>query len=143
MKWSESCSVMSYSDPMDYSLPGSSTYGILQARILEWVAISSSKGSSWPRDQTWVSCVAGRFFTVWATKEALVNFRSSLLFIWHECIYISFYGLHSSLCWLEIYEYISILNLIAIYVHGYTFKHIGILSCFFFSFRIKTNIKIL
>ena len=44
--------------------------GILQARILEWVAIPFSKGSSWPRDQTWVSCIAGRFFTVWAIREA-------------------------------------------------------------------------
>ena len=52
------------------SQPGSSVCGILQARILEWVAIPFSKGSSWPRDQTWVSCIAGRFFTVWAIREA-------------------------------------------------------------------------
>ena len=51
-------------DPMDCSLPGSSVCGILQARILEWVAISSSRGSSPPRDQTWVSCIVGRFFTI-------------------------------------------------------------------------------
>ena len=50
-------------DPMDYSPPGSSTHGIFQARILKWVAISSSRGSSQPRDQTWVSCIAGGFFT--------------------------------------------------------------------------------
>jgi len=42
----------------------------LQAKILEWVAISFSRGSSWPRGRTWVSCIAGRFFTVWATREA-------------------------------------------------------------------------
>ena len=53
-------------DPMDYILPGSSVHGILQARILEWVAIPFCRGSSWPRDQTWVSCIAGRFFTIWA-----------------------------------------------------------------------------
>ena len=47
-----------------------SVHGVLQARILEWVAISFSKGSDRPRDWTWVSCVAGRFFTVWATREA-------------------------------------------------------------------------
>ena len=52
--------------PMDCSLPGSSLHGILQARILEWVAISSSKGSSWPRDWTPVSCI-GSLFTVCAT----------------------------------------------------------------------------
>ena len=51
-------------DPMDYSLPGSSVHGILQARIQEWVAILLSRGSSQPRDQTWVSCIAGRFFTI-------------------------------------------------------------------------------
>ena len=48
-----SCSVMSLCDPLDCSLPGSSVHGILLARILEWVAISSSRGSSQPRDQTW------------------------------------------------------------------------------------------
>ena len=44
--------------------------GILQARILEWVAIPFSGESSWPRDQTQVSCIAGRFFTIWATRDA-------------------------------------------------------------------------
>ena len=44
--------------------------GILQARILEWVAMPFSRGSSQPRDQTQVSCTAGRFFTIWATREA-------------------------------------------------------------------------
>ena len=58
-------SVMSDSyDSMDYSPPGSSGHGILQARILEWVAIPFSRGSSQPRDQTSVSHIAGRFFTV-------------------------------------------------------------------------------
>ena len=51
--------------------PGSSVPETLQARILEWAAIPFSRGSSWPRDQTQVSCIAGRFFTIWATKEAL------------------------------------------------------------------------
>ena len=54
---------------MDYNLPGSLVYGILQARILEWVAISFSRGSSQPRDRTWVSHMAGRFFIFWATGE--------------------------------------------------------------------------
>ena len=51
-------------DPTGCSPPGSSVQGILQARILEWVAISFSKGSSLPRDQTQVSCPAGRFFII-------------------------------------------------------------------------------
>ena len=50
-------------DPMSCSLLGSSVQGILQARIPEWVSISFSRGSSRPRDQTWVSSTAGRFFT--------------------------------------------------------------------------------
>ena len=56
---------------MDYSPPGSSVHGVLQARILEWVNIPFSRESSWPRVQTWVSHMAGRFFTIWATREAL------------------------------------------------------------------------
>ena len=68
-----SCSVLSDScDPMGYSLSGPSVHGILQARILEWVAIPFSRGSSWPRDWTQFSHITGRFFTVWATRQALV-----------------------------------------------------------------------
>ena len=66
-------------DPIDCSLPGSSVHGFLQARILEWVAIPFSRGSTWPRDWTWVSCIAGRFFTVWATREALVSHMCKFL----------------------------------------------------------------
>ena len=54
-------------DPMDCSLPGSSVYGILQARILESVAIPFSRESSWPRDQTQLFCPEGSFFTIWDT----------------------------------------------------------------------------
>ena len=56
---------------MNCSLSGSSVHGILQGRILEWVFIPFSRGSSRPRDRTWVSCTAGRFFTIWATRETL------------------------------------------------------------------------
>ena len=56
-------------DPMDCSLPGSSVHGILQARILEWVAISFARGSSQPWDQTRVSRIVGRCITVWAKIE--------------------------------------------------------------------------
>ena len=54
-------------DPVACSPPGSSVHGNFQARILEWVAISFSRGSSQPRDRTWDSLTTGRFFTVWAT----------------------------------------------------------------------------
>ena len=57
--------------PVGYcSASGSFVYGISQARVLECVASPFSRGSSWPRDQTQVSCIAGRFFTVWTTTEA-------------------------------------------------------------------------
>ena len=56
-------------DPMDCRLPGSSVHGIFQAGILERVVRPFSRGSSKPRDQTWVSCITGRFFTIWATWE--------------------------------------------------------------------------
>ena len=54
---------------MDYSLPSSSVHGILQARILEWFAVSFSRGSSQPRNWTQVSCTAGRLFTDWTIRE--------------------------------------------------------------------------
>ena len=59
-------------DPMGCIPPGSTIHGISQARILEWVAISFSRRYSWPRDQTQVSCIAGGFCTIWASKESLV-----------------------------------------------------------------------
>ena len=56
---------------LDYIPPGSFVCGILQARILEWISIPFSRGSSWPRGQTKVSCIAGRFLTVWAMHLSL------------------------------------------------------------------------
>ena len=60
----QSCLMLCH--PVDCSPPGFSVHGVLQARIVEWVPILFSRGFSWPR----VSCIAGRFFTIWATKEA-------------------------------------------------------------------------
>ena len=74
LKWSEvaqSCPALC--DPMDCSPPGSFVHGILQARTLEWGAISFSRGSSRPRDRTQVSHIAGRFFNLWATREAHIK----------------------------------------------------------------------
>ena len=68
VKWSCS-SCLALCDPMDCSLAGSSIHGIFQAIVLEWVAISFSRGSSWPRDGTQVSHIVDRCFTVWATSE--------------------------------------------------------------------------
>ena len=62
----QSCLTLCYA--RDYSPPSSSVHGILQARILEWVAIPFSRGPSQPRDRTQVSCMAGRFFIIWTTR---------------------------------------------------------------------------
>ena len=80
-KHNEVCSLQNFSfslvakvcptfDSMDCNLPGSSVHGILQARTLEWIAITFSRRPFQPRDQTRFSCTAGRFFTDWATREA-------------------------------------------------------------------------
>ena len=73
-KKKESLATQSYlalCNPMDCSLAGSSVHGIFQARVLEWVAVSFSRGSFWPRDRTRVSHIVGRRFTIWATREVL------------------------------------------------------------------------
>ena len=72
-------SCLTLCDPMDYSPPVSSVHGIFQARILEWVAISYSRGSSQHRDGIRVSCTSGRFFTVSATREASYSYDPALL----------------------------------------------------------------
>ena len=66
-------------DLMNCSLPGFSGHGILQARILVWIAIFFSRGSFWPRDQTWISRIAGRFFTIWAIGKSSPYLGSTLL----------------------------------------------------------------
>ena len=73
--WMSSCCMSSkvISDSANYKPPGSSVHGILQARILEWVAIPFSRGSSQCRGWTWVSCIAGRFFIIWDTGEAWIS----------------------------------------------------------------------
>ena len=74
MKWSEgvsrsACPILC--NPVDCSPPGSSDHGILQATILEWVALPSSRGSPWPREPSYlVSYTAGNFFIIWATRES-------------------------------------------------------------------------
>ena len=65
---------------MDYSLPGSSVHRIFQARILEWVAISFSRGSSRPRDQTQISYTAGGFFTTEPPEKSSITTISSVQF---------------------------------------------------------------
>ena len=66
-------------NPMDWSLPGFPVHGISQARILEWVAISFSRGSSAPRDGIWVSCIVDRLFPIWATAFVFHLFVNNIL----------------------------------------------------------------
>ena len=75
---------------MDCSPPSSYVHGILQARIVEWVAIPFSRGSFQPRDRTWVSLTAGRFFMVWATRIALygANYFTVLYWFCHTSTWI-------------------------------------------------------
>ena len=81
VRMAQSC--LTLCDPMDYSLPGSSVHGILQARTLEWFAMPFSRRSSQPRDWAWVSCTAGRLFTIGATRETPVVLA---------CFYFSLYN---------------------------------------------------
>ena len=67
---------LTFCDPVDYSPTGSSLHGILQARILEWVAMSFSRGSSRPADRTHISCIGSRILHCWATWEALMGVSS-------------------------------------------------------------------
>ena len=73
VKWIEVAQLcLTLCDPMDCSLSGSSVHGIFQARVLEWIAITFSRGSSQPRTWTRVSHIAGKHFTVWATRETYI-----------------------------------------------------------------------
>ena len=75
-------------DPTDCSLPGSSVHGIFQAIVLEWLAISFSRGSSWPRDRTQFTHIVDRCFIIWATREVqstnnfLISFLNSFRVCW-------------------------------------------------------------
>ena len=78
LEWSgvvQSC--LTLCDPMDCSLPGSSVSGIFQATVLEWFAISFPRGSSQPRDWTWVSRIVDRRFTIWATSLGDIKTRAN------------------------------------------------------------------
>ena len=79
---------------MDCSPPGSFVHRILQARILEWTAIPFSRGSSQPRDQTLVSCTAGRFFTIWAMgKSCILGVASNVVPKFLDTLPINKWGL--------------------------------------------------
>ena len=81
--------------PMDCSLPGSSVHEFLQARILEWIVISSSRQSSWPRDETQVFCIVSRFFTIWTTREAETSLLAKVYIIKAMAFLVVMYGYES------------------------------------------------
>ena len=96
VKWSEfaqSCPTLC--DPMECSLPGFSVHGIFKAIVLEWIAISFSRGSSQPRDWTQVSRIVDRCFTVWATREVPGKKRKRDLLnrFWGRILQVSYRGL--------------------------------------------------
>ena len=92
VKVAQSCLTLCY--PMDYTV-----HGILQARILEWVAFPFSRGSSQPRDRTQVSHIAGGFFTSWVTREATSEAGSEGVSLWCLCMCVSFhYGVCACVC---------------------------------------------
>ena len=98
----QSCLVLC--DPMGCSPPGSSVHGILQAGILEWAAMPSSRWSSWPRDQTWVSHIAGRLFTIWVTRKI----HASNLEAWRAAVHGAQRVRHDFAAEQQIYIYIYI-----------------------------------
>ena len=81
-----------FCDTMEYNSLDSTVHEILQARTLEWVVIHFSRGSSWPRDWTQVSCIAGRFFTIWATRDQIMTnyFTAALLKVTNIHQYVTF-----------------------------------------------------
>ena len=90
-------------DHKDCSPPGSSVHGTLQVRILEWAAIPFSRGSCWPRDWTPVSCIAGKFFTIWAMGSPTYIFTNTHIYMY---IYIPTY-IYISLC-MYVYIYVCV-----------------------------------
>ena len=93
-KWSRSVVSDSLQLPGLY-LPGSSICGIFQARILEWVAISSLRESSWPKDWTRVSRIVGRCLTIWATREVVSALEGTLEVRLSYAISPSLHSMHS------------------------------------------------
>ena len=100
-------------NPMDCSPPYSSVLGILQPRILEWVA----RGSSCPRDWTWVSCIAGGFFTVWATRETPDESKLALSFFKFNFYFILRYSWFTVLCQFQVDS-----RVIQFYIYIYPFS---------------------
>ena len=90
-------------NPMDCSRPGSSVHGILQTRVLEWVVISFSRGSSPPRDRVRLSCIADRLFTNWTSREYIPRVLHKMKNISSRSVF-SFSPFHGSF-WLKVHTF--------------------------------------
>ena len=123
VKVTQSC--LTLCDPIDCSPPGSSVHGILQARILEWLAIPFSRGSSWLRNQTQVSCFVGTFFAVWATRHYLcVYWRTKNISI------SLFYAVKSWRMWFNIRILAWNVNfLLCLLLNSYRIKKHSLVAC--------------
>ena len=121
LKWSEVAQLyLTLCDPMDSSLPGSAIHGIFQARILEWAAISFSRGSSQPRDRTQVSCIADRRFTIWATREASSGILISVIILFSSNISALIFG-----SFYNFFDFIDILMLFMRHYPDFLFVHVS------------------
>ena len=127
---------------MDCSLPGSSVYRIFQARLLEWVGISSSRGSSWPRGQThvsYISSIGRRILYLWAIWEAHIYKWPKYIYIY---IYMYIYELYlKSLCYTSetLWNNMSIL-IIVIIIKSTKNVHFTNLSSLWFLFTFVENL---
>ena len=128
---------------MDCSLPGSSVHGILQARILKWIAIPVSRGHFHPRDRTWVSCIAGRFFIIWATREAPSNGKKDGKQWWS--LNDEVLALNGEWCWVTVMSLLAVhipslgKRLFKSFVHIYVQLFVFLLLSFESSLFFKTS----
>ena len=108
-------------DPVDCSPPGSSVHGILQTRILEWAAILFSRGSSRPKDQTWVSCIAGRFLTIWVTREGTKLSPKNAIVMYKVWLKLGY----KILCAMIVFGYVLLFSNFHIFKNQRALKSIG------------------
>ena len=137
-KW-KSFSSVRFCDPVDCSPPGSSVHGILQTRTMEGVAIPFSRGSSRPRDCTRVSCIAGRFFTTWITREAIRETQIKEIFFFRFPKYLSILKTCLQRIWSFLYQiYFSYFFLNPYFVCIYLVSRL-IFNLFTFKFSFRDS----
>ena len=138
--------------PMDCSLLGSSVHGILQARTLQWVTISFSRGSSWSRDGIQISCrsvalqliswTVSRFFTNWVTREASNKYKDILFWWLGRCkfIYRFRYNLRAIFVRKQMFILKSMRKIRKATFHWTNYKHLTYYSHFYINFQISLTI---